>query len=83
TDEAGKDYKIVAVPTAKVFAGYAQVEDIAQVSAHWKERIGHFFEHYKDLEKGKWVKLDGWDGAVQARAEVLASKQRYDAEHGT
>jgi inorganic pyrophosphatase len=78
TDEAGKDFKILAVPVPKVFAGYAHVEDISQVSEHWKERIGHFFEHYKDLEKGKWVRLDGWDGADAARSEVLRAKQRHD-----
>uniref|UniRef100_UPI00048D32F8 inorganic diphosphatase n=1 Tax=Pseudoxanthomonas sp. J35 TaxID=935852 RepID=UPI00048D32F8 len=54
-------------PVAKVFNGYAHVEDINQVSPHWLERIGHFFEHYKDLEKGKWVKVEGWGGAEEAR----------------
>ncbi len=81
TDEAGKDFKILSVPVPGVFAGYAHVEDIAQVSEHWKERIGHFFEHYKDLERGKWVRLDGWDGADAARGEVLRAKQRYDGRH--
>ena len=67
TDEAGGDEKILAVPVDKVFAGYSHIDDIGKVSQHWLERIGHFFEHYKDLEKGKWVKLDGWGGAGDAK----------------
>ena len=77
TDEAGSDEKILAVPVAKVFSGYAHVQDIDQVSQHWLERIGHFFEHYKDLEKGKWVKLDGWGGAAEAKQILLDAVQRY------
>ena len=67
SDEAGNDEKILAVPVEKVFAGYAHVDDLDKVSAHWLERIGHFFEHYKDLEKGKWVKVDGWGAAAEAK----------------
>ena len=77
--EAGGDEKILAVPVDKVFAGYSHIRDIDQVSPHWCERIGHFFEHYKDLEKGKWVKLDGWGGAEEARAILGDAISRYDA----
>ena len=76
TDEAGSDEKLIAVPLPKIFSGYAHVTDIEQVSQHWLERIGHFFEHYKDLEKGKWVKLDGWGDAAAARQILLESIQR-------
>ncbi|WP_226467899.1 inorganic diphosphatase [Luteimonas panaciterrae] len=76
-DEAGSDEKILAVPVSKVFAGYAHIEDIHQVTPHWLERIGHFFEHYKDLEKGKWVKLDGWGDAAEAKQILLESIERY------
>ncbi len=79
TDEAGGDEKLVAVPTSKVFEGYAHITDIEQVSRHWLDRIGHFFEHYKDLEKGKWVKIEGWAGAIEAKAEIVASVERYRA----
>jgi inorganic pyrophosphatase len=79
TDEAGTDTKLLAVPIDKVFAGYAHIQDIEQVSKHWLERIGHFFEHYKDLEKGKWVKLDGWKNAAAARQEIAESIDRYNA----
>ncbi len=77
TDEAGSDEKILAVPVAKIFSGYAHVEDINQVSSHWLERIGHFFEHYKDLEKGKWVKIEGWGNAAEAREILVQAHQTY------
>jgi inorganic pyrophosphatase len=79
TDEAGTDTKLVAVPVDKVFSGYSHINDIAQVSQHWLDRIGHFLEHYKDLEKGKWVKLDGWQDAAAARREIEESIERYNA----
>jgi len=77
SDEAGSDEKILAVPATKVFNGYAHIEDIGQVSPHWLERIGHFFEHYKDLEKGKWVKIDGWGDAAEARRILTEAVERY------
>ena len=80
SDEAGTDEKILAVPVSKVFAGYAHVEDIGQVSSHWLERIGHFFEHYKDLEKGKWVKLEGWGDAAEAKKILVDSIERAKAK---
>ncbi|RPE75743.1 inorganic diphosphatase [Vulcaniibacterium tengchongense] len=79
SDEAGSDEKLVAVPTPKIFGGYAHIEDIGQVSKHWLERIGHFFEHYKDLEKGKWVKIEGWGGAAEAKAILKDAIARHEA----
>jgi inorganic pyrophosphatase len=78
TDEAGSDEKLIAVPVPKIFGGYAHITDIEQVSQHWLDRIGHFFEHYKDLEKGKWVKLDGFGGAAEAKAILLDAIKRYE-----
>jgi len=80
TDEAGSDEKLIAVPVPKIFSGYAHITDIAQVSQHWLDRIGHIFEHYKDLEKGKWVKLDGFGGAVEAKAILNDAIARFNAE---
>ncbi len=77
TDEAGADTKILAVPIDKVFAGYAHIKDIDTVPQHWRDRIGHFFEHYKDLEKGKWVKVDGWHDTAAAKQEILDCVARY------
>ena len=79
SDEAGGDEKILAVPVTKVFNGYAHIEDIDQVSPHWLERIGHFFEHYKDLEKDKWVKLDGWGNAEEAKRILRESMTRHES----
>ena len=79
SDEAGSDEKLLAVPVDRVFAGYRHVDDIEKVSPHWCERIGHFFEHYKDLEKGKWVKLDGWGGAAEAKALLMEAIARFNA----
>jgi inorganic pyrophosphatase len=79
TDEAGGDEKLLAVPIGKVFGGYSHINDIEQVSGHWLERIGHFFEHYKDLEKGKWVKLDGWGNAAEAKSILLEAIERYNS----
>ena len=59
--------------------GYIHIDDIHKVSPHWCERIGHFFEHYKDLEKGKWVKLDGWGDASEAKKILVESMQRFEA----
>ena len=78
SDEAGSDEKILAVPVDKVFAGYSHIDDIGKVSKHWLERIGHFFEHYKDLEPGKWVKLDGWGDAAEAKRILVESMARYE-----
>jgi inorganic pyrophosphatase len=77
TDEAGTDTKIVAVPIDKVFNGYAHIKDVNDVPQHWRDRIAHFFEHYKDLEKGKWVKVDGWHDAAAARQEIVECVSRY------
>ena len=79
SDEAGSDEKLLAVPVAKVFNGYTHVEHLHQVSPHWLERIGHFFEHYKDLEKGKWVKVEGWGDAAEAKQILVEAIERYNA----
>ena len=78
-DEAGEDTKIVAVPISKVFPSYDRVSSVDDLPDLTKERIQHFFEHYKDLEKGKWVKVEGWAGADAARAEIMSAVDRYNA----
>lgn len=76
-DEAGCDTKIIAVPVSKVFAGYDEVASIDDLPASIRDRIAHFFAHYKDLEPGKWVRLDGWSGREAAEAEILRSVESY------
>jgi len=76
TDESGVDAKILAVPVDKLSVLYRDVQSPDDVSPHLLSTITHFFEHYKDLEEGKWVKIDGWDGADAAKAEIMASIER-------
>jgi inorganic pyrophosphatase len=77
TDEAGEDTKILAVPISRVFPAYDAVQALEHLPDLTRERIAYFFEHYKDLEAGKWVKLDGWGTADDARHEILAAANRY------
>ena len=75
-DEAGEDAKLVAVPHEKLTQLYNDVQDVDDVPQLLRDQITHFFENYKDLEKGKWVKVDGWDNAEAAKAEIISSYER-------
>ena len=79
TDEAGSDEKVIAVPASKVFPGYRHVTSVRDLPELTLDRIEHFFAHYKDLEKGKWVKIDGWGDADEAKQFVLNAIAAYDA----
>jgi len=82
TDEAGVDAKLVAVPIDKLCSLYKAVQRPEDLAPLTLKQISHFFEHYKDLEEGKWVKVEGWAGADDARAEIMAGVERYrNAEH--
>ena len=76
-DEAGGDAKLVAVPTTKLFKGYADIKEYPDLPELLVRQIQHFFEHYKDLEAGKWVKVKGWEGPEAAKAEVVAGLANY------
>lgn len=81
TDESGKDAKVLAVPVDKLSTIYRGINEVEQVPELLLKQIEHFFEHYKDLEPGKWVKVDGWAGAAAAKDEIVSSVKRYeDAE---
>lgn len=80
TDESGIDAKILAVPVDKLSARYKDVQKPEDLGVELLASIAHFFQHYKDLEPGKWVKIDGWEGAEAAKAEILASVERYQTE---
>ena len=71
-DEAGGDAKLLAVPINKVLPMYSQWLRPEDVNAMRLNAIQHFFEHYKDLEPGKWVKVQGWVGPEAARQEVVS-----------
>ncbi|CDM24369.1 Inorganic pyrophosphatase [Castellaniella defragrans 65Phen] len=77
-DEAGKDAKLLARPVDKLYPPYRQIESTADLLPEELQRIQHFFEHYKDLEKGKWVKVQGWSGVDAAKQEIRASVERYE-----
>ncbi|XNM74748.1 inorganic diphosphatase [Escherichia coli] len=76
TDEAGEDAKLIAVPHTKLSKEYDHIKDVNDLPELLKAQIAHFFEHYKDLEKGKWVKVEGWENAEAAKAEIVASFER-------
>lgn len=79
-DEAGGDAKILAVPVTKLYPPYRHINSTSDLPEEELERIQHFFERYKDLEKGKWVKVQGWADVEAAKAEITSSIARYKAE---
>ncbi len=76
-DESGIDEKILAVPISKLDVSYNDIKDIDDVPAVMKERIMHFFENYKKLEKNKWVKIVGWDNSDKARTLIEEAINRH------
>lgn len=81
TDEAGVDAKLLAVPLTKLTTMYDSVQHFSDLPRHLLLSLEHFFQHYKDLEDGKWVKVDGWEGPEAARLEIMSSIQRFDKTH--
>ncbi len=78
TDESGDDAKILAVPIDKVSRQYRSVQDFRDLPEVVLDQISHFFQHYKDLDEGKWVRIAGWGGPDEAKAEILASVKMYE-----
>lgn len=78
-DEAGQDAKLLALPTEKACPIFANIQDITDVPELVLAQIKHFFEHYKDLDDGKWVKLNGYGDKQAALAEVEDSIKQYQA----
>ena len=76
-DEEGPDSKIIAVPKEKVDPQFKDVIDVNDLPEVIRERIKHFFEHYKELEPGKWVKVRDWRGAEEAFKKIQAAIERY------
>jgi inorganic pyrophosphatase len=73
TDESGDDAKVLAVPIDKLCKVYRAVQDFRDLPGMILEQIAHFFEHYKDLDEGKWVRVDGWAGIDEAKQEIMGS----------
>ncbi|MYM31803.1 inorganic pyrophosphatase [Duganella sacchari] len=80
TDESGEDAKVLAVPVDKVLSIYSHWQKPEDLNELRLRQIQHFFEHYKDLEKGKWVKIDGWYGPEEAKQEILAGVANYEKD---
>lgn len=78
TDESGEDAKIIAVPIKKVCMETASIETLDDIAKIKLDKIVHFFEHYKDLEPNKWVKVNGFLGADAAAQEIEASIERFN-----
>ena len=76
-DEAGDDAKVLAVPTDDICPLYSYWKSIEDVPEARLSQIRHFFEHYKDLEPGKWVRVIGWADVLAAHAEILSAASRY------
>jgi inorganic pyrophosphatase len=74
TDDGGGDAKLVCVPDDKRFA---HIQEIGDLGEHLIQEIEHFFTRYKDLEPGKWVKIEGWQGREEAEAELTRSIERF------
>jgi inorganic pyrophosphatase len=80
-DENGIDEKILAVPVDALNPYYDSVENYADLPPIMRDQIEHFFQHYKDLEHGKWVKLGGWVDRDQARGLIMKSIERFKPAH--
>ncbi len=81
-DEAGGDAKILAVPIDKLSPLYRDIHSPRDLPPLTTQQIAHFFEHYKDLEPGKWVKIAGWVDAEEARKEILQGAARFNQPPG-
>lgn len=78
TDESGPDAKVLAVPADPLSRIYRGIVELDQVPQLLRNQIEHFFNHYKDLEPNKWVRIDGWGRAADAKEEITSSVARYE-----
>jgi inorganic pyrophosphatase len=78
-DDGGGDEKIIAVPSNKITRRYERIQNVTDLPDITTQQIQHFFEHYKDLEPGKWVKIKEWGDADMARSMISAALERYSA----
>ena len=75
-DDGGQDEKIVAVPSDRISQRYVNIRNYTDLPEITQNQVRHFFEHYKDLEDGKWVRIDGWRDSATARRLILEAMQR-------
>jgi inorganic pyrophosphatase len=81
-DEAGEDGKVLAVPIDKILSIYSHWQKPEDLNPMRLKTIAHFFEHYKDLEPNKWVKILGWEGPESAHQEILDGMANYQKSLG-
>ena len=81
-DEAGGDEKLLAVPVEQLNPYYKNVQNYTDMPEILIQRITHFFQHYKDLEEGKWVKVDGWQDADFAREIIVKAIEAEKQKNG-
>jgi len=79
TDESGVDAKVLAVPIDKLCVLHRNVQEPGDLPQLLLDQIAHFFEHYKDLEKNKWVKVEGWVGSESAKQEIVTGVKRFES----
>ncbi len=77
TDESGDDAKVMAVPADDITDRWSHVQDVTDLPKELLDRTAHFFEHYKDLDEGKWVRVKGWEGAEAAKEEIRNSLKMF------
>ena len=77
-DESGPDAKILAVPLDSLSSRYRHVRVLDDLPQQLLKQISHFFEHYKDMEESKWVKIEGWEDRETAHREILSSIERFN-----
>ncbi len=82
TDESGEDAKVLAVPVDKILPIYKHWQKPEDLQDLRLQQIQHFFEHYKDLEPGKWVKVDGWHGPEEAKKEIMHGVAQFAQQDG-
>lgn len=80
TDEGGEDEKLIAVPTQKMHPLYNDINSVDDLPEFKREQIKHFFEHYKALEKGKWVKVESWEGIDKAKSLIEEAIERLEKD---
>lgn len=75
TDDGGSDAKVIVVPAKD--PRWDHIQDVGDIPEFQRKEIEHFFEHYKDLEPGKWVKTEGWGDAAEAEAIIVAGQKAF------
>lgn len=78
-DEAGEDAKLLAVPVDKLTKLYSHVKTLDDLPPSLLQQVSHFFEHYKDLEPGKFVKVEGWGDLAAAQQEIMVGVANYQS----